>query len=79
MAACRSCGESIIWRTTPGGKPMPLDPEPVDHGNVIVLDDRRCRVVGGAAAEDHKREGGELYVSHFATCPNANEHRKRGR
>jgi hypothetical protein len=75
---CDSCRADVLWRKTPGGKWMPVDPEPSDHGNVIVLDAERCRVVGGAAAVEHRAGGGKTYVPHFATCPNAARHRKRG-
>jgi hypothetical protein len=76
---CRSCKKPIIWAVTTKGRRMPLDPEPVENGNLIL----RHRMSGlptalylthGADVElqpDEKR-----YVSHFATCPYAAQHRK---
>ena len=77
---CRSCKAPIRWAVTEAGRPIPLDLEPVDAGNVR-LDD--ARVPGGAPiavivfSEDREAFAGELYLSHFATCPYAQEHRRR--
>jgi hypothetical protein len=46
---------------------MPVDPEPVAEGNVVLVDG--LAVVGG--------EGEPRYTSHFATCPDAKRWRKR--
>jgi hypothetical protein len=68
---CRSCGAPITWARTTSGKPIPLDPEPVDRGNLEVED---------GVARPVLIEAGKLrYVTHFATCPNAPQHRNRGR
>lgn len=73
-AKCRSCGAAIMWVKTQSGKSMPLDAAPVDATKV----DGTCFVEDGVAyfgAID--RPPGDLhYVSHFATCPNAKQHRK---
>lgn len=74
MAACRSCGAPVVWKRTPKGKPIPLDPNPVDNGNIVV-DGNTAEVVG--PLEAIARGAGQLYVSHFATCPDANHHRNR--
>jgi len=49
---------------------MPLDPDPVPGGNVWLLADGTAEIhaVGDPTAIRH--------VSHFATCPNANQHRR---
>lgn len=67
---CRSCNAEIIWAVTATGKRMPVDAAPSANGNIhlegttaIVLDEP----VDGAR------------TSHFATCPNADQHRKRGK
>jgi len=56
---------------------MPLDAEPTAAGNIVVHydTDRGARVasVVGPEAEPTQLH----YVSHFATCPNANDHRKK--
>jgi hypothetical protein len=51
---------------------MPLDPTPKPSGN-IRLADGVAEVVG----EDARGANEELHVSHFATCPQAVQHRKR--
>jgi hypothetical protein len=50
---------------------MPLDAYPVEGGNIRVEDpDGKC-----IAIVEKPVEGLALYVSHFATCPHADEHR----
>jgi hypothetical protein len=61
---------------TEKGKRIPLDKEPHPNGNVHVYDGT-AYVLDKWNIADHKAEGGKLYVSHFATCPNATQHRKR--
>lgn len=51
---------------------MPVDVEPVAGGNVRFIAPKLVEVLGPleAALEDEP-----LWVSHFATCPHAAEHR----
>lgn len=63
-ATCRSCGAEIVWAITKSGKRMPLDADPVTGLGVFVFDN-------GYAVDPPP-----LRRSHFATCPNADEHRK---
>ena len=72
---CRSCGAQIIFGLTEKARRMPLDPDPVPDGNVLVSrfgGDLLVRVV------DPKTQpaGTALYRSHFASCPDAAKHRK---
>lgn len=70
MARCRSCGKEINWSRTMKDKPIPIDPEPVLGGNVILE-------ANGALARVVKPDPGvRRFVSHFSTCPNAAHHRK---
>ena len=75
-ATCRSCSAPIVWAITQEGRRMPLDAEPAREGNVLLYPDGTCRalradeVIGGAIGE-------HLHRSHFATCPEAAEHRRR--
>jgi len=63
-ANCSSCGAPLIWaRTAANNKRIPLDFEP--EKRLVRQEDGRFAVV-------------DTYKSHFATCPNANKHRKRG-
>lgn len=72
-ATCHSCGAPIVWVHTEAGKRMPIDPEPVDGGNLIL--DRRDGPRVTVATEGNLPPCG--YVSHFATCPQAGKWRKR--
>lgn len=71
MSTCKSCGAEIFWMKTVAGKSMPLDRKPVMGGNISLGfgTDHLAYVV-----ESHP--GIERYVSHFATCPSAKQHRK---
>jgi hypothetical protein len=63
MSACRTCGREIVWKTTQHGKKVPLDPK------ALVFS-----VVGDIAVKPTPGVAGETFmVSHFATCPDANE------
>jgi hypothetical protein len=66
MPKCRTCQAEIIWITMEeSGKAHPVNPKPVQMVLATGEDDRtkRGRVVS-------------VYESHFATCPQADEHRK---
>lgn len=62
MSLCSSCGAEILWVTMPSGKSMPVDIIPT---MVVVLSSDNKR---GTMRRGH--------ISHFATCPNAGQHRK---
>lgn len=75
---CRGCGNEIRWALTDKGKGIPLDPEPVDDGN-LVLDGEHG---DGRPVVRYVRKGEDTgilprYKTHFATCENADEFRKR--
>lgn len=80
---CRSCRAPIVWATTEQGKSMPIDAGPVDNGNVYYLDQKssppRVRVLAGpqpTLEEDADSADGLRYLSHFATCPQADQWRR---
>lgn len=87
VGACRSCGAPVIWLTiAPGGRRMPVDAEPAEDGTVLADLAAGAGVVLGRAdvaqlradEDEHGPEAREpLYRSHFATCPQAGEWRKR--
>ena len=82
-STCRGCGAPIVWIRTAAGKSMPCDAEPAlykaregaagkiitGNGTVLSAD------IGGLAAFEPDGVG---YVSHFATCPAAEQFRRRG-
>lgn len=72
--SCKTCGAAIIWAKTAKGARTPLDAKPVrvaelvedpETGKEIVQDG--LFVIGGAHTG---------HVSHWATCPQAKEHRR---
>jgi hypothetical protein len=83
--ACKSCGAEIIWVKTEAGKAIPLDAEPTEGGNIIVQvlgPDREIAHVETAVEKVERHNcpipaGRVAFVSHFATCPQANAWRKR--
>jgi len=87
MSACRSCGAPVLWALNGATKRgEPLDAEPRDDGNIEIvahteIDGRRVPVAHHLTKDErdqHSLIARHRYVSHFATCPNANDWRKRG-
>jgi hypothetical protein len=81
MAECRSCGAAVDWATTTTGKQTPLDREPTQDGNVILLHavpgvGPLAVTLSGPTLDRARTHGAVLRTSHFATCPNAAEHRR---
>ena len=70
MSACRTCGAPIIWAEhADTGKRMPLDEAEVTTGVRFVIG----IPLGLAYAATGTTPGHE---SHFATCPDAKQHRR---
>lgn len=86
---CKSCQAPIRWGRTEKGKGVPLDPEPVSDGNLLLDPDAGMVLVGGNPVAElpvrHLRRGEDpgpdatRYRSHFATCPDADDWRGQGR
>lgn len=78
---CSGCGTPMRWaRNESTGKNIPLDPEPVPEGNLVMSHDPRP---GGPFVVRMLRKGDPdpdpsmpRYVAHFATCPQADKFRK---
>jgi len=63
MSQCKTCKAEIIWIKTPAGKSDLVDAKPQQ---VWVMEGRTSwKLVNG-------------YTSHFATCPQASQHRRKG-
>jgi hypothetical protein len=77
MARCRSCGAEVIWAVTASGKRMPVDADPVPEGNVLLADDGDGTVHASVMPEAQALLTEEpMRLSHFVTCPQADEHRR---
>lgn len=83
MANCKSCGARIKFIKTPAGRYIPVDPDVIfwripdtslgeTAEDTIVLDDGSV-VKGIICMKTGTYEG---YVSHFATCPQADKWRR---
>jgi hypothetical protein len=78
IAPCKSCGSPMIWTKTGTGKSIQLDPDPVPNGNIVLHADGTAMYITKAMMNALDPEA-KRYVSHFATCPNAAQHRKEKR
>lgn len=83
---CRSCGAPIQWAETRKGRRIPLDPDPAEDGNVVIVKEvrvgalyRNVADVLSAAALAALSPDRLRFKSHFATCPNARSHRRKTR
>jgi len=63
LAICKGCGRDILWAKSSKGFSVPLDPNITVYS---VVDNVAVKVPPNLIGE-------KLYVSHFSTCPNANE------
>ena len=78
---CRGCGKPIAFIKTKNGKSIPVDPEPLtfipelDYDKFVLMDGTVQR--GQAAEETVKAETQTGYRSHWATCPAADDFRRK--
>lgn len=83
VATCReaSCRARMVWAVNEQtGKGNPIDPEPVDDGNVVIVGQETTKS-GPAPVVRYLAKGEDpgpvpRYKSHFATCPAADSFRK---
>lgn len=78
MAKCRSCNARVEWAITENGKTMPIDPAPDPKGNLIktgtmIQGKPEVHVIN---SRDERMPDERRFVSHFATCVNADQHRR---
>ena len=77
---CKSCAAPLLFARTSGGALSPFDAES-DPAGTFVLTLRRGELHADYAGGDEARarfqaEGRNFFTTHFATCPNADEHRR---
>lgn len=81
MAKCKSCGAEIRWIKMRSGKSMPCNPVGIRYREGVQGDGCVLTLVtpDGDVTTGQPYEKAELigYISHFATCPFANQHRRR--
>ncbi len=78
MSACRSCNTKILWaKSVKSGKLMPIDIEPAKNGNLYLQAEGFDPPLAFSINDTPPmavRPG--RFVSHFATCPEARQHRR---
>lgn len=79
---CDSCDAPIFWaQNLRTGKPGPIDAAVSDAGNILLFRRKSegrqkfYRVLSGDDLIQARLEDKPLHTSHFATCPNAQQHR----
>jgi len=78
VANCGSCGTVIDWALLPTGKRIPVDRASAGdpNGNLAVKRDGG-KLHARYLKAGQQPEGGEKRgISHFATCPQADQHRR---
>lgn len=85
ITQCRSCGANIVFITTENGRKMPCNADAVEYQDNIKGKDtivtESGKVIKGTIIKPSQGGGlvpivdGKGYVSHFATCPFAGQHR----
>lgn len=74
---CRSCGALIYWATTDKGRSMPIDATPCPEGNVLLTRRGEALKARVLAAGEEVEPGRNRWVSHYATCEQADQWRRR--
>jgi hypothetical protein len=74
---CRSCKKPIIWAITEKNRRIPLDPEPVADGNILLTPRGNFLAPLATVRFAVQLDNPLRYKSHFATCPNAAQHRRK--
>lgn len=88
FSACAACDRTIRWAISDNDRFLPLDPHPIEGGNVELLDDviptakgalHRAKVHGKNPQLELILEAVDTdrYVTHFVTCPDADRFRRR--
>lgn len=82
LTSCKACGARIFFAATATSERMPIDHLPSRDGNLSVTFTAplpTAVVVTPGQAAGMRAAGLQLYRSHFAQCPNADEYRRRAR
>jgi len=81
MQICRGCGAPIEWIKMASGKMMPCDAQKVlywkNDGAKTKIVTQDGNVISAELSGDQKEATGYGFVSHYATCPEANHFRRR--
>lgn len=76
MAKCKSCGAPVFWAHTSNGTVIPLDADTM--GRPLDSPEGNLQILGGEVVVVGQLERGvSRHISHFSTCPNAAQHRRK--
>lgn len=78
---CRWCNQPVRWVISERGRNMCLDPQPSTLGNVVLIataSGTRARVVAADELAARRKQIGQLWMPHAATCPHIGRNRTRG-
>jgi hypothetical protein len=73
---CESCNAPIFWMETTNGKLMPVDTK-AERRLVMVLNADTLILAGQDDADHIRMRSVPTFISHFATCPDADAWRRR--
>jgi len=83
LSRCKGCGEEFKWIKTTGGKNMPVDPTLVMYWADRRGKDKICTPNGEMIScnldGDPLAASGVGYIPHWATCPQANQFKRKRR
>ena len=70
---CWSCGKALIGARTIAGKVAPIEVDVTENANCFLFrgagGEVRVAVLGGPLLDEAKRQGFQLRLNHFASCP----------
>jgi hypothetical protein len=78
-ATCSACHEPIVFGQTDSGRKMPLNREPNADGNVLEIGRTGRMLAIRVLTKDELANppAGRRFISHFATCPEKGQFRRR--
>jgi hypothetical protein len=75
---CSACGQALTWALTAAGKTAPINTNPSDNGNVLILAPRDLGqklaiTLSGISLDLARKHSLPLHLNHFADCPEADQ------
>jgi len=76
LTVCASCKAPVFFAVVNHGKSGPIDAEPVESGNLrMISSEYPVQMTTHNQLELGENDDGLRYVSHFSTCPHAEDWR----
>jgi hypothetical protein len=82
LVECSGCKAFMLWALTPSGAKAPIDYRPAESGNVLLLQpsgfgELLAVTLSGDGLQRARQRGMDLRTNHYATCPEAEQFRRR--